>query len=222
MVIRSRSEPGVRRYAPSRRVRLVADLGLALLPVLAVETLTGLVLFLFAHGLTPKGSAWAGHVFDLLAAAHLLVIQEISFQTDVHVWVGYLTTWTLALKAWASWPTLIGWCPRRFSAERLRAEKVAASALLALAPASYLSGITLALRLFPLHVPIVRDVHLWVSVLLIPPLAWHMIRFFPEGLKVFSVQVDRTFCSVRQMDIAGRGRSSELRRALPNQKNVLH
>jgi len=114
MVIRSRSEPGVRRYAPSRRVRLVADLGLALLPVLAVETLTGLVLFLFAHGLTPKGSAWAGHVFDLLAAAHLLVIQDISFQ---------------------------------------------------------------------------------------------------DG---------RTFCSARQMDIAGRGRSSELRRALPNQKNVLH
>jgi hypothetical protein len=49
------SQPRVAR--PRRHVRLVADLGLTLLPVLLVETLTGLVLFLAGHGLAPKGTA---------------------------------------------------------------------------------------------------------------------------------------------------------------------
>lgn len=185
--------PGFPRRAPRRQVRLVADLGLALLPVLGVETLTGLVLFLFAHGLTPKGSPWAGRVFTFLAQNNLLVIQDISFQTDVHVWIGYLTTWTILLKAWASWPTLTGWWPRRFSPSRLANEKAAAWALLILAPASYLSGIALALRFFPVGDRAIENVHLWVSAALLLPLGWHVWRFFPEGLRVLSVQVRHGF-----------------------------
>ncbi len=172
-------------------MRLVADVGLALLPVLVVETLTGLILFLFAHGLTPKESAWAGYVFNLLASANLLVIQDISFQTDVHVWVGYLTTWAILLKAWASWPTLTGWWPRRFSRLRRLVEKAAASSVLLLGPASYLSGIALELRLLPREERTMRDLHLWVSALLILALAWHLVRFFPEGIRVFAVQIRR-------------------------------
>ncbi len=172
-------------------MRLVADVGLVLLPVLVIETLTGLVLFLFAHGLTPKESAWAGYVFSLLASANLLVIQDISFQTDVHVWVGYLTTWAILLKAWASWPTLTGWWPRRFSRIRRVVEKAIASSILILAPASYLSGVALALRLLPREERALRDLHLWVSALLILPLAWHLVRFFPEGIRVLRVQCRR-------------------------------
>ncbi len=170
----------------------MADLGLALLPALLVETLTGVILFLFAHGLTPKGSAWAAAVFEFLAAHDLLVVQDISFQTDVHVWAGYLTTWTLALKAWQSWPTLTGWFPRRFSPSRLRAEKAAAWALLVLGPASYLSGVAVALRWFPLQDRLALNVHLWVSVALVAPLAWHVWRYFPEGIRVLSVQLRRS------------------------------
>ena len=174
---------------PRRRVRLVADLGLALLPVLLVETLTGLVLFLFAHGLTPRGSGLATTVFNFLAANNLLVIQDISFQTDVHVWAGYLTTWTVALKAWSSWPTLTGWWPRRFSASRLKIEKFAAWSVRVLAPTSYVSGIAVALRLFRLQDRLLLNAHLWVSLALLVPLGWHVWRYFPEGLRVLSVQL---------------------------------
>ena len=171
----------------------MADLGLALLPVLFVETLTGLVLFLFAHGLTPGGSGWAATAFDFLAANNLLIVQDISFQTDVHVWAGYLTTWTVLLKAWSSWPTLTGWWPRRFTPERMKAEKAAAWALLALAPASYLSGIAVALRWLPRDDRLALNLHLWVSLALLAPLGWHVWRYFPEGCRVLSVQVRHAF-----------------------------
>jgi hypothetical protein len=165
--------------------------GLSLVPVFAVEILTGLVLFAFGHGLAPKNAPWAAHVFDFLASTNLLVIQDISFQTDVHVWAGYLTVWTIALKAWASWPTLLGWLPRRFSPSRLAFEKSVSWALLALAPASYLTGLTLTWRPMSHSYPLLRDLHLWVSALLLLPLAWHVIRFLPLGLKVFWLQLKR-------------------------------
>jgi hypothetical protein len=184
--------PAVPRRARRRRnVRLVADVGLSLVPVFVVEILTGLVLFAFGHGLAPKNAPWAAHVFDFLASTNLLVIQDISFQTDVHVWAGYLTCWTIALKAWGSWPTLIGWWPRRLSPPRLVAEKAAAWSLLALAPASYVTGLALTLRPMHLANPLLRDLHLWVSALLLLPLTWHAIRFLPTGLKVFWVQLKR-------------------------------
>lgn len=181
----------VSRRAPRRRVRLVADLGLALLPILATEILTGLVLFVFAYGLMPKGAPWAQAVFDWLAAANLLFLQDVPFQTDVHVWVGYLTCWVVALKIWASWPTLLNWSPRRFSLPRVAAEKLAAVALLVLAAASYLTGLALAVRLPWFHDRTLRDVHLVVSALLLVPLAWHLVRFLATSLRVVSVQVKR-------------------------------
>jgi hypothetical protein len=170
-----------------RFVRLVADLGLSLLPVLGIEILTGLILFLFAHGLTPKGSALAARIFNALASANLLVVQDVTFQTDVHVWVGYLTVWLIALKAWASWPTLIGWWPRKFSPSRQLLEKTLASA-------SYLTGLALTVRLygtFLFAARIWRDAHLWSSGLLLLPLAWHVWRFLPTAARVALVQVRR-------------------------------
>ena len=181
------SRPRVAR--PRRHVRLVADLGLTLLPVLLVETLTGLMLFLAGHGLAPKGTAWGRDVFDWLAATNLLALQDMSFQTDLHVWVGYLTVWTIAWKIWASWPTLIGWWPRRYTPSRRAVEKVMAWSLLVLAPASYLSGTALDLRLLPHVARAVRDVHLIVSALFVVPFAWHVWRFLPTGLKVLWVQL---------------------------------
>ncbi len=172
-----------------RPVRVIADLGLILLPVLLAETLTGLVLFAFAHGLTPKDSAWAAKVFVTLASANLLVVQDITFQTDVHVWVGYLTTWAIALKAVASWQTLVGWWPSRLGPARLAFEKVAAASVLVLGPASYLTGVALTVRHLPRTEHLVRDVHLWVSALLVVPLAWHVVRFLPTGLRIFRVQL---------------------------------
>ncbi|MGH2458969.1 MAG: hypothetical protein ACRDIY_08890 [Chloroflexota bacterium] len=199
--------PGGRAAKPARgtgrHVRLVADLGLTLLPALAIETLTGAVLFLFAHGLTPRGSGWATATFNFLAANNLLVLQDISFQTDVHVWAGYLTTWALVLKAWNSWPTLTGWWPRRFSRSRLATEKAAAWALLVLAPASYLSGIAVALRWLPLQDRLALNVHLWVSVALLAPLGWHIWRYFPEGLRVLTVQI-RHAAHLRRLPILSR------------------
>lgn len=189
MTARARVGVATRPRRPPRRVRLVADLGLFLLPALVVETLTGLVLFAFAHGLAPKGSAWADAVFEFLAQNNLLTLQDIGFQTDVHVWAGYLTIWAIALKAWASWPTLRGWHPRRFSALRFNLEKAAAWALLTLAPASYLTGTAIALRLFRFHDRFISNLHLWVSLLLLPVLAWHILRFLPLGLKVLRVQL---------------------------------
>jgi hypothetical protein len=129
-----------RAPTPRRQVRLVADLGLLLLPALAVETFTGLLLFAFRQGLIPKGGPGAQAIFDFLAANHLLALQDISFQTGLHVWAGYLTVWALLWKAWASWPALVGWWPRRFSPGRLAAEKAAAWALLALADPTFPTG----------------------------------------------------------------------------------
>lgn len=174
-----------------RRARLVADLGLALLPVLAIEILTGLVLFLFAHGLVPRGEGWAQAIFDGLAAANLLVLQDVPFQTDVHVWVGYLTCWLVALKIWASWPTLVGWWPRRFSLPRLAGEKLAAGSLLVLASAAYLTGVALTLRPVPFPRGALRDVHLVVSALLLVPLAWHLARFLSLSQRIAAVQLAR-------------------------------
>jgi hypothetical protein len=172
-------------------VRLVSDLGLALLPSLAAEILTGLVLFVFAYGLMPKGAPWAQAIFDGLAAANLLFLQDVPFQTDVHVWVGYLSCGVLALKIWASWPTLLGWWPRRFSTPRLAAEKLAAVSLLVFATASYLTGLALTVRPPLFHDRTLRDVHLVVSALLLVPLAWHLIRFLATSLRVVAVQIRR-------------------------------
>lgn len=182
-----RSDASARR--PRRHVRLVADLGLVLLPVLIIETLTGMVLFLFAHGLTPGESRWAAAAFNFLAANNLLVLQDISFQTDAHVWAGYLTTWAIALKALSSLPTLTGWWPRRFSPSRLKLEKAAAWSVLVLAPASYLSGIAVALRLLRFQDRLLLNAHLWISLALLIPLGWHVWRYFPEGTRVLTVQV---------------------------------
>ena len=187
----------------TRRVRLVADLGMSLLPGLGVETLTGLVLFLFGHGLAPKDVPGAvdlfNRLFNLLARTKLLFVQDITFQTDLHVWVGYLTTGVIALKAWVSWPTLLEWRPPRFGPTRLVLEKAAAWSLLALGPASYLTGLALSFRLWPLHASSLRDVHLWVSIALVLPLAWHICRFFPTGLKVLTVQARRFWQRRRPM-----------------------
>jgi len=131
-------------------VRLIADLGLVLLVALGLESVTGIVLFAFAHGLTPKGSTWAAKVFDLLVALNLLVVQDLSFQTDLHVWVGYLSAGVVALKAIASWPTLTGWWPRRFRPRRLALEKLLAWSLFVLAPLSYATGLVLAFRVTPI------------------------------------------------------------------------
>lgn len=170
-------------------MRLIADLGLSLLLALIVETMTGSILFLFAHGLTPKGSAWSAYVFNALASSNLLVIQDISFQTDLHVWAGYLSTGAIVLKAWASWPTLTGWWPHRLSPARLTFEKTAAWALLILGPASYLTGLALVWRPFLRYDPTIRNAHLWVSLALVVALGRHVWRFFPTGLKVFWVQL---------------------------------
>ncbi len=175
-------------------MRLVADLGLTLLPILGIEILTGLILFLFAHGLTPKGSALAARIFNALASANLLVVQDVTFQTDVHVWVGYLTVWLIALKAWASWPTLIGWWPRKFSPSRQLIEKTLAWSILVFASTSYLTGLALTVRpygTFLISARIWRDAHLWTSGLLLLPLAWHVWRFLPTATRVALVQVRR-------------------------------
>jgi hypothetical protein len=185
-------------------VRLVADLGLSLLPVLAIEILTGLVLFMFAHGLIPKGSAIAGRIFNALASANLLVVQDITFQTDVHVWAGYLSVWLIALKALASWPTLVGWWPRRLIPSRRRIEKALAWSVLILAPTSYVTGLALTVRPYaPLlfSYRIWRDAHLWSSALLLLPLAWHVWRFFPTAIRVLTVQLRRVMVQVRQRAI---------------------
>ncbi len=193
--IRRRVAPPSRepRRFGRRRVRLVADLGLALVLVLAVEVGTGVVLFAVAHGLTPKGSAWANRLFVALATANLLVLQDVPFQADVHVWTGYLSTAVVVLKGWASWPTLIGWRPRGWTAARLTLEKGLAGAILVLAPASYLSGIALAMAPHLLSLHLLRDVHLGVSALLVPPLLWHLGRFLPIGLKVARIQARHTW-----------------------------
>ncbi len=175
-----------------RQVRLVADLGLFLLPVLAVETVTGGVLFLFAHSLTPKGSAIAARVFDVLASMNLIFLQDVTFQTDVHVWIGYLTAVFIVAKALASWPTLTGWWPRRFSLPRQTAEKGLAWILLILAPTSYVTGLALTLRpnvFLPVSQHLLRDAHLWSSALLLAPLGWHVWRFVPSATRVLMVQL---------------------------------
>jgi hypothetical protein len=186
-----------RAPTPRRQVRLVADLGLLLLPALAVETFTGLLLFAFRQGLIPKGGPGAQAIFDFLAANHLLALQDISFQTGLHVWAGYLTVWALLWKAWASWPTLVGWWPRRFSPGRLAAEKAAAWALLALAPASYTTGLALMLRRPDLPYGRLHDLHLWVSLALLVPLGWHVWRFFPTGLRILTVQLRQMTLSLK-------------------------
>lgn len=191
MIVDSPGYPRALRPRPGRHVRLVADLGLALLVTLALETLTGLVLFLFAHGLTPRGSAWAAAAFSFLARNNLLMLQDISFQTDVHVWIGYVTTAVIAVKGVAAWPALTGWRPRRFSAARLVIEKGVAWAVIVLAPASYLTGIALALHWLPFENRAVLDLHLWVSAALVLLLGWHVWRFFPEGIRVMTVQIRR-------------------------------
>jgi hypothetical protein len=163
--------------------------GLFLLPVLLVETVTGALLFAFGRGIVPKGSEWAQAVFDFLAAHNLLQLQDIGFQTDLHVWVGYLTAWAILLKAIASWPTLVGWWPRRFAPLHLLIEKAAAWGLLVLAPASYLTGTALALHFVSLREHLVHDLHLYTSALLVLVLAWHVWHFLPTGLRVMAVQV---------------------------------
>jgi hypothetical protein len=165
-----------------------------LLPVLCVEILTGLVLFLFAHGLTPKESHLAGRIFNLLASARLLFVQDITFQTDAHVWVGYLTVWIVALKAATSWPTLTGWWPRRLSPSRRVVEKSMAVLVLILVPLSYATGLILTVQPYSslvLSRHTWRDAHLWISVALLVPLAWHVWRFLPVAIRVATVQVRR-------------------------------
>jgi hypothetical protein len=175
-------------------VRLVADVGLCLLPFLVAEILTGLVLFLFAHGLTPNGTELGGEIFNALASADLLYLQDITFQTDVHVWAGYLSAGLIALKVLASWPTLVGWRPRRFGPSRRIVEKALAWALLALALTCYVTGLALTAR--P-DAPLLlssrswRDLHLWSSALLVVPLAWHVWRFYPTAIRVLTVQLRR-------------------------------
>ncbi|MGH7861293.1 MAG: hypothetical protein ACREOS_03540, partial [Candidatus Dormibacteraceae bacterium] len=85
-----------------------------------------------------------------------------------------------------------GWWPRRFSKSRLTIEKAAAWALLVLAPASYATGIAVALRWLPPRDRLVLDAHLWVSLALLLPLGWHVWRYFPEGIRVLTVQVRHT------------------------------
>jgi len=40
------------------------------------------------------------------------------------------------------------------------------------------------------------DLHLWLSVLLIVPLAWHVYRYLPTGLRIFWIQIKRSFVQV--------------------------
>lgn len=180
-----------RPWKRTRNVRLVADVGLFILPGLTIEILTGLILFAIGRGLVPSNAAWAQSAFHFLAAHNLVQVQDIGFQTNLHVWVGYLTTWAIGLKAIASWPTLRGWWPRKFAPFHLVIEKSAAWGLLVLAPASYLTGAAISLHLIPFHSRLVRDVHLWVSVLLLVVFAWHVWQFFPTGMKVLWVQLRR-------------------------------
>jgi hypothetical protein len=194
-----------------RFVRLVADLGLLLLPVLTVEILTGLILFLFAHGLTPKDSRLAARIFNLLASSRLLFVQDITFQTDAHVWVGYLTVWTVGLKAVASWPTLTGWWPKRFSPSRRVLEKTMAGLVLLLVPVCYATGLVLTVQPYStvlLSRRTWRDAHLWVSILLLVPLAWHVWRFLPVAIRVATVQLRRIGrgAMVRTIAVRGGGR----------------
>jgi hypothetical protein len=173
-------------------VRTVADVGLALLPGLGVETLTGGILFVFAHGLSPKESILANQLFAALASANLIFLQDITFQTDVHVWLGYVTCGVVGLKAWASWPTLLGWRPKRFSPTRHHVEKVLAWSLLALVVACYLTGLALTVRSYLSPViawRLVRDAHLWTSALLLVPLSWHLWRFLGVAVRVVTVQL---------------------------------
>jgi hypothetical protein len=186
----SRRAPSAARPDRLRRhVRLVADVGLGLLPPLLVELLTGLVLFAFGHRLTPTDEAWAGQVFLFLAAHHLLVLQDISFQTDLHVWAGYLSIWAIALKAYVSWPTLRGWWPRGYSPTRRSLEKALAWVVLVSGPLSYVTGLGLLLRHVPFGSANLREIHLWVSAAFSLSLGWHLIRFLPLGLRVLVVQV---------------------------------
>jgi hypothetical protein len=191
IVSRRHSAPGPVFWL-QRHVRLVADLGLLLGPILAVETVTGGVLFLFAHALTPKGSAAAALIFDALVSAQLLFLQDVTFHTDLHVWVGDVSTVVIVAKALASWPTLTTWWPGRFTPARLTAEKAMAWMLLVLAPTSYVTGLALTLRpyvVLPFSHDLWREAHLWSSALLIVPLAWHVWRFTPTALRVLSVQL---------------------------------
>jgi hypothetical protein len=202
-----------RRPDGRRLVRIVADLGLSLVPVLILEILTGVVLFLFAHGLTPRGSAIAGRIFNALASSNLLFIQDVTFQTDVHVWVGYLSTWAIALKAWASWPTLIGWWPRRFGSVRRTWEKTMSWLVLVLAPTCYLTGLALTLRPTPAlytSMRLVRDAHLWSSALLLVPLGWHVWRFLPIAIRVVTTQLRRTVKRTRRSVFAESRESANL------------
>jgi hypothetical protein len=124
----------------------------------------------------------------------LLFVQDITFQTDAHVWVGYLTVWAVVFKAFASWPTLTGWWPRRFSPSRRVLEKTMAWVVLVLVPLCYVTGLILTVQpystiLLPRRAW--RDAHLWTSILLLVPLAWHVWRFLPTAMRVGTNQLRR-------------------------------
>ena len=176
-----------------RRPRLVSDLGLGLLLPLAIEVLTGFILFVFLNHLIPRDAPWEGQLFQWLADRNLLYLQDVGYQTDLHVYVGYASLLVVAAKAAASWPTLRGWWPRRFSPGRLQFEKAMAWGVLIFAPASYVSGVATVLRPFRRGQGIILDLHLWLSILLIVPLAWHIYRFLPTGLRIFWIQIKRSF-----------------------------
>ena len=179
-----------------RHPRLVSDLGLGLLLPLAIEILTGMILAVFLNRLIPRDAPWEGQLFQWLADRNLLYLQDVGYQTDLHVYAGYASMFLVVAKAAASWPTLRGWWPKQFGPGRLQFEKSMAWAVLIFGLASYLSGIATVLRPFRRGQGIILDLHLWLSVLLIVPLAWHVYRYLPTGLRIFWIQIKRSFVQV--------------------------
>ncbi len=187
-----RNQPVLPFPLDRRHPRLVGDLGLALLLPLLIEAVTGFILFVFLNRLLPRDAPWEGQLFQWLVDRNLLYLQDIGFQTDTHVYVGYASLLVVIAKAVVSWPTLRGWWPKRFGPNRLQFEKAMSWGVLIFGPASYLSGLALELRPFHRQQSFLLDLHLWLSILLIVPLAWHICRFLPTGLRIFWVQIKRT------------------------------
>src|SRR5581483_9828214 len=175
------------------RRRAAAYLGLGILLLLLVEGASGWLLWVANHRRAAPAAAFLRALpADRLQGPWAHWLLDLPNLAAGHVWLGYLLLALTALKLWAVWWLLRARFPRRFGRWRLRLEKLAAWSLPMVYAVVLLSGAALDQRLgLGAGRAAVLDLHLWSSVLALPPTAWHLARFLATAWRVVGRDLGR-------------------------------
>ncbi|MBI3966720.1 MAG: DUF4405 domain-containing protein [Chloroflexi bacterium] len=159
-------------------------LGLLLLPLIVIDALTGLVLWIFFDLRLRLPDDAARAVLAVLSALRLPHFLDQPVQADIHIWVGLVSIPLLVVKSWATWPMLRHWRPPRTDDLDRALDRALAWAMPVLFAAIFVSGLLVYVRWTPGGRDFWLESHLWLSFLAVVPILYHLWRYLPLALRV--------------------------------------